>query len=67
MITGIIWLDILLAFVGLLVFNLTLSFWFSVWRYFLLPPEDYKGMVEHSLGKQIVKEYRELRKPYESK
>ena len=58
MVTGMIWLDIIL---GLLIFNLTIGFWFSVWRKALMSPKDYNEMVEYSLATQLVKKYRKLR------
>ena len=59
MVTGMIWLDIIL---GLLIFNLTMGFWFSVWRNSLMSPKDNNDMVEYALAKQLVKKLYELRR-----
>jgi len=59
MVTGMIWLDIIL---GVLIFNLTMGFWFSFWRRGLMSPEDYNGLVEHILADQLVKKLHELRR-----
>jgi len=59
MVTGMIWLDIIL---GLLIFNLTISFWYSIWRNALMSSEDYNDMVAYSLAKQLVEKLHELRR-----